>query len=82
MSRVDLSAGRLISVFEETETLKDRQISLSRVRGLHLSQPACVCVCVTDRWKNGASWKSSAAVSLLSAARVPVREGRLDKETE
>lgn len=27
-------------------------------------------LCVGNSWKNGASWKSSAAVSLLLAARV------------
>ncbi len=38
-------------------------------------------VCVMNSWKNGASWKSSAAVSLLLAARVHVSEG-IHRENE
>lgn len=41
-----------------------------------------VCVCVLNSWKNGASWKSSAAVSLLLAACVHVSDGGMHRENE
>lgn len=49
--------------------------SSERVPHLCERQTVCVCVCVKNSWENGASWKSSAAVSLLLAARVHVSEG-------
>lgn len=40
------------------------------------------CMCVPDSWKNGESWKSSAAVSLLLTAHVHVSEGAMYGENE